>query len=358
MVTLTSLKAAPMAALFAALLAVLAAAVPARPASAQELRFFRIGTGSISGVYFAVGGLMANIISNPPGSRSCESGGSCGVPGMVAVAQATLGSVANVRAIEQGALESALVQADIASFAYNAKGPFAGDKPMTGLRAIANLYPEAVHVVVRRNSPIRTVADLRGRRVSLDLVGSGTRAVALLVLDGYGLKPGDIKQVNSQIGPAADRVQAGSIDAFFFVGGYPVAAVSRLAREVPIRMLPIEGSAAAAIRRQDPFLAAARLPAGTYRNVDAVATLAVRAQWLVSEKVSAETVYGITRALWHENSRRLLDHGVPSGAEIKKESALAGIAVPLHPGAERFYREQGMLEQPKATEKRKGPRAP
>ena len=152
------------------------------PASAQELRFFRIGTGSISGVYFPTGGLIASAISHPPGASLCGQGGSCGVPGLVAVAQATRGSVVNVRHIGAGRIESALVQADVAYFAYRGVGAFAGKKAVPGLRAIANLYPEAVHVIVRERSSIRSIKDLAGKRVSLDLKGSGTRTTALLVL--------------------------------------------------------------------------------------------------------------------------------------------------------------------------------
>lgn len=353
MFRLKSLVMAPVLALCAAFVAT---ALP-RPALAQEIHYFRIGTGSISGVYFPVGGLIANIISNPPGSRACDEGGSCGVPGLIAVVQATHGSVANVRAIQSGMLESALAQSDIADFAYHGTGPFAGDKPFSHLRAIANLYPEAVHIVVRRDSPIKSVRDLVGRRVSLDLSGSGTRAVALMVLAGYGVSPDRLKQVNSQIGPAAERIHNGDIDAFFFVGGFPVAAISRLARETPIRLLPVDGKAAQKIRDHDRFLMATRIPKGTYHGVGTVDTVAVGAQWLVSSRVDAETVYGITRALWHPNTRRLLDNGVPAAREMRKENALKGIVIPLHPGAARYYRDQGMLRAPAETAPKSSPKA-
>lgn len=351
MLTLKSLIAASVVTLSAAV-AVVASVRPASaqgPASAQEMRFFRIGTGSISGVYFPVGGLLGSIISSPPGSRPCESGGSCGVPGLVAVAQATLGSVANAEAIQSGELESALVQADVAYFAYKGLGPFAGKAPMTNLCAIANLYPEAAHVVVRADSPISTIGDLKGRRVSLDLAGSGTRAVALTILKGYGIDPGTLKQINSQIGPATDRIRNGRIDAFFFVGGFPAAALSRLARETKIRLLPVAGKAADAIRGRDPFMSTAHIPKGTYRNVDAVDTIAVGAQWLVSDKVDANTVYGIVSALWHPSSLRLLEHSVPAASQIHLKNALKGLTVPLHPGAARYYRSVGMLGAPKAS---------
>ncbi|MFT5538692.1 MAG: TRAP transporter TAXI family solute receptor [Alphaproteobacteria bacterium] len=314
------------------------------PVHAQDIRFFRIGTGSISGVYFPVGGLIASAISNPPGSRDCDAGGSCGVPGLIAVAQATLGSIANVKAIHAGRLESALVQADIAHAAHAGTGRFIGAEQVKGLRAIANLYPEAVHIVVRRNSAIKSVRDLVGRRVSLDLAGSGTRAIARLVLKGYGVDLASLKQVNSQIGPAADRIRLKNIDAFFFVGGFPAGALIRLARTTRVRLLPIDGAEAAAIRKADPFLLLAHIPKNTYRGMAAVKTIAVGALWVVSDKVDAGTVYGLTRALWHPSTRRLLDGGVPAARQIQPAHALDGLALPLHPGAERYYREQKMLK--------------
>ncbi len=316
----------------------------AAPSLAQDIRFFRIGTGSISGVYFPVGGTLASAISSPPGARSCDSGGSCGVPGLIAVAQATLGSIANVKAIAAGGLESALVQADVGYRAYSGLGEFASPNQLGGLRVIANLYPEALHVVVRRAGPIKSLRDLVGRRVSLDLAGSGTRELALAVLEGFGVDPASLKQVNSQIGPAADRVRRGGIDAFFFVGGFPVSALSRLARETPIRLLAVGGDQAAALRVKRPFLSPARIPAETYSKVGATDTLAVGAQWVVSAGVGDETVYGITRALWHPATRRLLDASVPAARQIRVEHALQGLGLPLHPGAERYYREKGLLK--------------
>ena len=336
--------------------AALAAAVMAFPGSGagQDIRFLRIGTGSISGVYFPIGGLIASAVSNPPGARACSEGGACGVPGLIAVAQATTGSVANVRAIGDGALETALVQADVAHFAREGMGAFAGGRRIPELRAIANLYPEAVHIVVRADSPITRIEHLSGRRVSLDLAGSGTREVARLVLEGHGIDPASVRQVNSQLGPAVDRIRLGRIDAFFFVGGFPVGALAGLAREMPLRLLPISGERAAAIRRKDPFLTEARIPAQTYHGVAPVDTLAVGALWVVSEKVDAGIVYGITQALWHSSTRRLLEQGHPVARQMRLDNALKGLAIPLHVGAERYYREEGLIKDrvPPAAEPR------
>ena len=330
-------------------MALAAAVMLSLPVAAQDLKFLRIGTGSISGVYFPVGGLIASAISHPPGPSLCGQGGSCGVPGLVAVAQASRGSVANVRQIAAGRLEAALVQADIAYFAVKGMGVFAGGKAIPSLRAIANLYPEAVHVVVRRKSRIRAIGDLKGKRISLDLKGSGTRAIANLVLREHGIDPESLNRLNSQVGPAVDRLQSGRIDAFFFVGGFPAPTIARLSREVPLRLLSISGAQAASIMKADPFLAAVNIPASVYGRTVATQTLAVGALWTVSDKLDADTVYGITRALWHPTTRSILDQGPPATRQMRLKNALMGVAIPLHEGAARFYREKGLI--PKSTPK-------
>src|SRR5215510_6799718 len=156
----------------------------APPVGAQdETRFFRIGTGPTTGNYFTIGGIIANAISNPPGSRPCDKGGSCGVPGLIAVAQTTQGSVQNVELIADRTLDSGLCQSDVAYWAYSGTGMYSGGTPFDGLRTIANLYQESLQIVVRADSKIAAIGDLRGKRISLGGRGSGTRATAVLVLD-------------------------------------------------------------------------------------------------------------------------------------------------------------------------------
>jgi TRAP transporter TAXI family solute receptor len=336
--------------IFRTVVALAAAALLSLPVAAQDLKFLRIGTGSISGVYFPVGGLIASAISHPRGESLCGQGGSCGVPGLVAVAQASRGSVANVRQIAAGRIEAALVQADVAYFAVKGMGVFAGGKAVPGLRAVANLYPEAVHVVVRRNSRIYGIGDLKGKRISLDLKGSGTRALANLVLEEYGIDPESLNRLNSQVGPAVDRLQSGRLDAFFFVGGFPAPTITRLSKDVPLRLLPISKEKAASIMKADPFLAVVSIPASVYGRRRATPTLAVGALFTVSDKVSADLVYGITRALWHPTTRSILDQGPLATRQMRLGNALKGVAIPLHKGAARFYREMGLIAKspPKA----------
>jgi TRAP transporter TAXI family solute receptor len=312
-------------------------------AGAQESRFFRIGTGSTGGVYFPIGAIIASAISNPPGSRACERGGSCGVPGLIAVAQSTNGSVENVQAIGEGRLESGFSQSDIAFWAYYGRGAFAESGPIRNLRAIGNLYPEMVHLVVRRDSGILTVTDLRGKRVSVDRKGSGTLVDAMLILEAHGLGEKDVQIENLEPGPASDRLREGTLDAFFLVAGVPAAAVNDLAQSTPIALVPITGAPAEKLRQTYPFFGAGFIPAGAYAGVYSTPTLNVGAQWLVAAEVPDDIVYGVTRALWHDSTQALLAAGHPEGEHIRLETALDSIGIPLHPGAIRYYREVGAL---------------
>ena len=326
------------------LFALSAAAAGAADAWAQEedAFFFRIGTGTTAGTYYPIGGIIASAISHPPGSRPCDQGGSCGVPGLIAVVQSTHGSVANVRGIATGMLEAALVQADVAYWAYHGEAVFEGEPRITELRAIANLYPEVIQLVVRRDARIDGVEGLRGKRVSLDQPGSGTRVDALLVLEAFGLSPEDLDEVSVSAGEAIAKMRRDELDAFFFVAGTPTNAITSLAQDVAITLLPLAGPEIAALRKKYPFFASDFVSAGTYRNVPATPTLSVGAQLMTSIEVPEETIYEVTRALWHKNTRTLLDQGHPKGRQIELDTALNGIGVPLHPGARRYYEERGV----------------
>ncbi len=160
---------------------------------------------------FPIGGLIANAISNPPGSRACADGGSCGVPGLVATSVASNGSVANANGIAAGTLQSGFVQSDVAYWAYNGTGIYEGRPKAEGLRAIASLYPESFQLVARKGSGIKSVTDLKGKRLSLDEPGSGTLVDARLILAAYGLtEKGHEGRVPGRRQQAADKLQGRS----------------------------------------------------------------------------------------------------------------------------------------------------
>ena len=320
-------------------------AISGAPAAfAQELTFFTIGTGGTSFTYYPVGGVIANAISKPPGSRECDAGGSCGVDGLIASAVSSRGSVDNVNAIISGLRDSGFAQSDVAYWAYTGTGTMEGSSPATDLRTIAALFEEHIHLVALSDSGINAVADLKGKRVSLDEPGSGTYVDANLILGAGGLSQDDITVEALKGSAAAEALRNGQIDAFFAVAGYPTGAVVELASAADIKIVPIDGAVAEALTSEYGFFAASEIPEGTYEGVAGAGTISVGAQWFTSATKDEELIYNITKALWNEQSRKLLDVGHAKGRTITPETALAGVGVPLHPGAERFYKEAGLLE--------------
>jgi TRAP transporter TAXI family solute receptor len=311
---------------------------------AQDIKFFTIGTGGTAFTYYPVGGVIANAISKPPGSRECGQGGSCGVDGLIASAVSSRGSVDNVNAIISGLRNSGFAQSDVAYWAYTGTGTMEGKEPATDLRTIAALFEEHIHLVALKDSGINSVADLKGKRVSLDEPGSGTFVDANLIMDANGLGVDDITAEALKGNAAAEALRNGKIDAFFVVAGYPTGALVELAAAADIKLVPIDGAGADALTEKYGFFASSDIPANTYEGVDAVTTVAVGAQWFTSAKEDEELVYNITKALWNDESRKLLDVGHAKGKTITPETALNGIGVPLHAGAERFYKEAGLLK--------------
>jgi uncharacterized protein len=310
-------------------------------AEGQDFRYFRIGTGAPETSYFPIGGVIASAISNPPGARGCDQGGSCGVPGLIALAQTTNGSIDNLTQIAAGALDSGLCQADIAAAAAKGQPPFDSKHAMPGLRAIANLYQEGVHVVVHADVAIDSVSDLKGRRVAIGEKGSDAAATSLLVLGAYGLTEKRIKPVYLSLVDAAQKFAAREIDAIITVGSYPIPAIVDLASEVPIKLVALNDDRALALREAAPYLTVDLIPAGAYDGVGSTVTLGIGALWVVDENLDPELVYQLTRALWHKSTRRLLDQAGPVGQKIKLDAALLRLPIPLHPGAARYYAELG-----------------
>jgi len=299
--------------------------------AAQAQQFFRIGTGGTAGTYYPVGGMIANAVSQPGK--------------IVVTAQASNGSMANVNGIAGGSIESGFSQADVATWAQKGTGIFEGKPNVPNLRLIANLYPESVHIVVRKGLNVKSPADLKGKRVALDEPGSGTLINARIILAAYGVQESDIKPEYIKPNQAGDKLRDGSLDAFFFTGGSPAGAIAELASAGGgIELVPIDGPQAEGLRRASPFFAPDVIPADTYKGVAAVKTLAVGAQWVTSDKADANTVYEITKALFSDAAQKTLAAGHAKGKMITKESAVQGAGIPFHPGAEKYYREVGLIK--------------
>lgn len=319
-----------------------------RAAQGQEARYLRIATGSAAGTYYPVGETIARLLSHPPGLPPCDPGAACGVPGLIATSETSEGSVANVTAVGEGAVETALAQADVISWAQAGDGLFAGKPALANLRVIANLYAESMHLVVRRDAKIATVKDLKGKRVSLDRPGSGSRVDALLILAAYGVKQSMLKIVEYGPSQASDALANGEIDAFFFLGGAPAATVMDIAGGNEIDLVPIAGEQRDKLLAQERYFTASVIPAGIYPGIGETATLSVGAQWICAAERNEDLIYDITKALFDPVNRAVLDAGHPKAKEITLESATRGVAVTLHPGAVRFYREKGVTLPPDA----------
>ena len=198
--------------------------------------------------------------------------------------------------------------------------------------------------VKRTNAGNQFLKDLKGKKVSLDEPGSGTYVDALLILEANGLSEKDVQAEALKGNAATDALRNGKVDAIFVVAGYPTGALVELASSVSIKLIPIDGAGAKKLNDKHGFFSQSSIPEGTYEGVKSTSTVAVGAQWFTSAKEDDDLIYNITKALWNAESRKLMDVGHSKGKTITPETALAGVGVPLHPGAERFYKEAGLIK--------------
>lgn len=299
-----------------------------------ETQLLRIGTGGKTGVYYPIGKLIAQGLTR-------HENGTTGIPGCIAVAQNSAGSVENVKTIAAGEIEAGLVQADIAAQAFGAAGGFTGKKSSSVIRAIASLYPEKFQIVVRRDAGVASVQELRGKRISLDEKGSGTLAVMRIILAAHSLAETDLKPVYLKPVFTEEKMVSGDLQGFVMMAGTPMEAVASLAH-IGVTLVPVAGNVAEFIHRKYPFLVPGLIPAGVYGGVPETPTIQVHALLAVSDTMDENLAYQVTAALWSTYTLGLLKKGHAQGKDISLKTALSGISIPLHRGAERFYRENGM----------------
>jgi TRAP transporter TAXI family solute receptor len=249
----------------------------------------------------------------------------------------TAGSVENARLIGTSQADYALIQSNVAALAAAGEGPFAQGGAVTSLRALGSLFPEPVHVVVPAASPIRTVADLRGKRVALGAPDSGTRADALAVLAAHGLAANDLAEVRDEgLEAAARRLRAGQLDAFFATVGAPTRALQSLATRLPIRLISLEAAAVERLVTEKPGLVRLVVPANTYPGQKEDVTTVAAAALLVTRADIPEAEAALVLRLVFENPDYLAA-GSAQGAKIAKRSGLRGITIPVHPAADRYF---------------------
>jgi hypothetical protein len=260
---------------------------------------------------------------------------------MNVTAQTSGASGENVRLINKKEVELALVQSDTLDFAFNATEAF--KEPLKGMNAIAVLYPEIIQVVVGAASPIKSIADLKGKKVGVGAPGSGTEANFRQLLDAYGMKKEDVNAQFLSFSESAEAYKDKHIDAFIVTAGIPNAGVMDVATQNEIRILDIPADVAAKLTKKYPFLAAVKVPANTYKGQTAeVSTVAVNAVLIAGSSLSEAMVYNLTKALFENQAELAAAHA--KGKELNINTAVTGVSIPFHPGAVKYYKEKGLMK--------------
>jgi len=290
----------------------------------SQQRFVTIATGGTAGTYFPLGGALAEIWNK-------------NIKGMNANATVTGASIANVNALAKGDVDVIFVQNDGAFYALNGIELFK-DKGFKDIRGMACLYNETIQLVALADSGVKTIADLRGKRVSVGAAGSGVEINARQVLEAAGLSYADIKVQYLSFAESASNLKDGNIDAAFNTAGAPTAAIQDLAASKKIVLVPVDGAVAKKLMDKWSFYTPEKIAAGTYLGVASdVMTVSVKSMLACGAKLDAQMVYDMLKTMYANGERMAASH--KKGADIQIATGLDGMSIPLHPGAERFYKE-------------------
>lgn len=318
------------------------------PGCLAAKQFFAIATGGTGGTYYPLGGVLAQALTTK-------------VPDVIVTAQSGNASTANLNLIRSHSIESAFVQNNTAYQAYKGLDQFE-NQPVKNVRGIASLYPEVIQIVTRKEAGIKTIKDLKGKSVIPGDRGSGTAVDAENILKQAGMSFSDFGSLDwLSFAGISQRMQDNQADAGFITAGIPTSSVMELVSSTPITILSLDDALIKKITDAYPFYTKVTIPANTYADQSApVETVAVMAQWVCDADIDAELIYTLTKALWEPGFHVLRTKDgkpepAPAGAEIMAQAhekgkdvtlktALSGMAIPLHPGAERYYREKGMIK--------------
>lgn len=286
-----------------------------------------LATGGTSGTYYAVGGAIQSTLSNKLKLSTIT-------------VESTGASKANVNLITDGEAQMAILQSDVISYAHTGTNTFAETGKEDNALWVAGLYNETVQIIAKKG--INTIEDLKGKTVCMGDVGSGTRVNAEQVLAAYGMTADDVNAVSGSFQDGVDGIKDGKIDAAFTVAGAPTTAITDLATTNEFSMISLSDEALAKIATDFPFLVQDNLPAGTYSGIDQeTKCVAVQAALVASKDVSADVVYELLKAMFDNKAELVGAHA--KFQFLDAQYAVSGASVPLHPGAEKFYKEMGVL---------------
>ncbi|HUH94752.1 MAG TPA: TAXI family TRAP transporter solute-binding subunit [Casimicrobiaceae bacterium] len=314
------------------LLALALASVVGAPSAVAQQKFVTIGTGGITGVYYAVGGAICRLVNKD----RAKTGLRCSV-------ESTGGSVYNVNAVHSGELDFGMAQSDVQYQAYNATGSF--KEPYKDLRAVFSVHPEPFTLVARKEADVHSFKDLKGKRVNVGNPGSGTLSAMEELLAAENMKMSDFGLASElkadEHGPA---LCDNKIDAFFYGVGHPSANIQDPTTTCGAKLVPLEDAATDELVKKHPYYAKVTIPGGLYaNNPQATPTYGVIATMVTSSKVPADVVYTITKAVFDNLEEFKKLH--PAFAHLDAQEMIKnGLSAPIHEGALRYYKEKGWVK--------------
>ena len=294
----------------------------------QQVKELRFATGGVAGTYYPLGTAIGQAWKEQTG--------------IDVTIQSTGASRANIQLIDAKEVEIALVQNDVADYAFRGVDLFAAEGKITSFSGMAALYPEVIQIVANPGAGIRTVADLRGKRVSVGDAGSGTEFNSLHILDAYGLTFNDIQRQNLGFGASAEALKDNRIDAFFCVAGPPTPAIVDLAITNNVVILEVDNAAATRLKAKYPVYATVSIPANSYnRQTAAVQSVSIKAVIVVANSVPENVIYNLTKTLFDRQAQIAAGH--TRGNDINRAYAVEGLPFGFHPGAARYFKEVGAI---------------
>lgn len=291
----------------------------------KDEKFMNFLTGGTGGTYYPLGGAIAKVISDETDYQ----------PDAVS----SNASADNVVELSKGNAQLAFVQTDVMSYAVEGIHAFDGE-PVDNVLALGSLYPETIQIVTTPESGIKSVEDMKGKKVSVGAPGSGTYVNAEQILEIHGMTMDDIKAQNLSFDESTSGIQDGTIDAAFITAGTPTGSVEGLSATNEVLIVPIAKDKVDELVKKYPYYAPETIPAGTYGLEEDVESVAVLAMIAVTESLSEEAVYEMTKALYENTDKIAHDRG----ESITLDTALDGIGIDLHPGAEKYFKEKGLID--------------
>ncbi len=284
-----------------------------------------MGTGGTTGTYYSYGGVLGQYIKDKAGIE--------------VVVVSTDGSKANIQSIDAGDYQLGTVQSDVLAYAWEGTRSFEETGKVNSFRVVAGLYAEAVQLITMDPS-IKSVADLKGKSVSIGAPGSGVYFNAMDVLTAAGLTEADINAQYQSFADSTDALKDGKIDAAFIVAGPPTPAITELCTTNSAFLVPIDGEIAEKLMADCPFYTTYSIPAGTYAGQETdVTTVTVKATLIVDANASEDAVYNLTKAIFDNASAIAAENA--KGNELSLENATTGMAAPFHAGAAKYFAEKG-----------------